>query len=115
MQTGTFAFAAAQRLGDPFLGGHQLPLLGKAQLAGQFGDAFADSIGACPLQRWCGPLVSSYGLHLVWIAESVPSRVAEISDAEVQKRLVADVLRERGERMLERALVGLRKKYGVRS
>ncbi|HMV72594.1 MAG TPA: peptidylprolyl isomerase, partial [Pseudomonadales bacterium] len=53
--------------GDPFLGGLTLPLLDEQQLAAQFGAAFAHAVAGCELQRWCGPLRSSYGEHLVLI------------------------------------------------
>jgi hypothetical protein len=41
LQREALAPEAALALGDPFLGGHQLPLLNALQLAGQFGEEFA--------------------------------------------------------------------------
>jgi hypothetical protein len=105
----------ALALGDPFLGGQQLPLLSARQLAGQFGENFAAALGDCAPRTWCGPLASSFGVHLVWVAESVPGRLPAIDEPEVHKRLAADVLRQRGERRLAQAMQGLRQKYGVSS
>lgn len=106
---------AAVRLGDPFLGGHRLPLLSLAQLAGQFGNSFAAALPACAPAAWCGPVESSYGWHLVHIDASEPQRLPAIDDPEVQKRLLADVQRARGERVLAETLARLRKRYGVAS
>lgn len=107
--------AQAVGLGDPFLGGHQLPLLSITQLAGQFGDRFAAALEGCAVQAWCGPLSSSFGTHLVWVEESIAAREPSSDEPEVRKHLVADVLRERSERRLAEAMVILRRKYGVDS
>ncbi|MBK6286471.1 MAG: peptidyl-prolyl cis-trans isomerase [Pseudomonadales bacterium] len=109
----SLAPAQAVGLGDPFLGGHQLPLLSIAQLAGQFGDAFATALGNCAVHAWCGPLSSSFGAHLVWVEESIAAREPSSEEPEVRKRLVADVLRERSEHRLAEAMVILRRKYGA--
>ncbi len=105
--------ARAVGLGDPFLGGHQLPLLSSAQLAGQFGDDFAAALGNCAVQAWCGPIPSSFGTHLVWVEESVAAREPAIDEPEVRRRLMADVQREHSERRLAQAMKALRQKYGV--
>lgn len=101
--------------GDPFLGGLSLPLLDERQLAGQFGSAFARAVADCEPRRWCGPLRSSYGEHLVLVEESVPERVPGVDDPEVRRRLESDVLRERASATLARAMVELRRRYGVPS
>lgn len=105
----------AVRLGDPFLGGHQLPLLGEAQLAAQFGTEFAAGLPTCEVQRWCGPVASGFGLHLVFVQEFHSARLPAIDDPLVQKRLRVDLMRLRAERHLATVLAGLRSKYGVRS
>ncbi|HND14790.1 MAG TPA: peptidylprolyl isomerase [Pseudomonadales bacterium] len=101
--------------GDPFLGGLTLPLLDEQQLAAQFGAAFAHAVAGCELQRWCGPLRSSYGEHLVLIEESVPVRELPFDDPEVQRRLESEVFHERARDALARSMVELRRRYGVQS
>jgi PPIC-type PPIASE domain len=108
-------FDAAQRLGDPFLAGHRLPLLTGTQIDGDFGAGFAAALAACVPRRWCGPLSSSFGLHLVLIEEALAPRVPKIDEPEVQKRLLADVLRQRGDALMEQALAAMRRKYRVAS
>jgi hypothetical protein len=105
----------ALALGDPFLGGHRLPMLNEMQLAGQFGAAFAAGLVECAAQQWCGPLASSYGFHLVWVHEALPRQLPAIDDPDVQRRIVSDVQRARAEQTLADALVALRQKYGVAS
>ncbi len=109
----SLAPALAVGLGDPFLGGFQLPLLSGTQLAGQFGEDFAAALGNCAVQTWCGPIPSSFGTHLVWVEESVGAREPASDEPEVRRRLVADVQRERSERRLAQAMKALRQKYGV--
>ena len=106
---------AALALGDPFLGGHQLPLLNALQLAGQFGEDFARALGACATGQWCGPIASSYGEHLVRVEEAEAGRMPGLDEPDVRRRLESDVLRERARRTLAEAMVTLRGKYGVKS
>lgn len=105
--------AAAIALGDPFLGGHQLPLLSATQLESQFGPDFVNGLADCALQQWCAPVRSSFGAHAVLIEELQESRLPAIDEPDVRRRLESDVRRQRGERQLAEALGRLRSKYGV--
>lgn len=100
-------------LGDPFLGGHELPLLSARQLDGQFGEGFAEGLGRCSAGDWCAPLRSGFGVHVVRIEELQPGRLPGIEDPDVRRRLEADVRKQRGERRLADAMERLRRKYGV--
>ncbi|MBP6381433.1 MAG: peptidyl-prolyl cis-trans isomerase [Pseudomonadales bacterium] len=115
LQREALAPEAALALGDPFLGGHQLPLLNALQLAGQFGEDFARALGACATGTWCGPIASSYGEHLVRVEEAEPGRMPGLDEPDVRRRLESDVARERARRTLADAMVTLRQKYGVQS
>lgn len=105
--------AAAAGQGDPFLGGRELPLLGAAQLTGQFGEGFVQGLAGCEVGRWCGPVASSFGFHAVRVEDYQPPRLPGIDEPEVRKRLEADVRRAREQRRLAEAMAGLRRKYGV--
>ena len=115
LQREALAPEAALALGDPFLGGHQLPLLNALQLAGQFGEEFARGIAGCATGQWCGPIGSSYGEHLVRVEEAEAGRMPGLDEPDVRRRLESDVLRERARRTLAEAMVSLRQKYGVPS
>ena len=115
LQRGALAADAAVALGDPFLGGHTLPLLNAQQLAGQFGEDFAREVGRCVPGAWCGPIASSYGQHLVRVEETEAGRLPGPDEPEVRRRLESDVQRERARRAVADAMVKLRQKYGVQS
>lgn len=99
--------------GDPFLGGHELPLLSARQLDGQFGEGFAEGLSRCVAGEWCAPLRSGFGVHAVRIEAFEAAREPGIDDPEVRRRLEADVRKARAEHRLAEAMERLRRKYGV--
>ena len=107
--------ASVIEAGDAFLGGHRLPSYNAQQLDGQFGRGFGEQVLGCEPQTWCGPIESAYGFHLVKVIEKEVERQLAISDADVVKRLDADISRERAEQAMAAALAELRVKYGLES
>ena len=103
----------ADAIGDPFLGGRELPLLTANQLEGQFGTGFMASLPNCKPAVWCAPIPSSFGQHAVLIEEYVPERVPGPDAPDVRARLESDVRRQRAEERLQQGLAALRLKYGV--
>jgi hypothetical protein len=57
----------ARHHSDAFLLGDRFEAESKAQLERHFGPEFAAAVLHCPLSRWCGPIESPYGAHLIWI------------------------------------------------
>lgn len=106
---------AAAASGDPFLGGHVLPLLTANQLEGQFGSGFAEAVAMCPLLRWCAPVMSGFGAHAVLVEEHVAARLPGLEEPTVRARIEADVRRRRAEQRLLEGMQALRLKYGVAS
>jgi hypothetical protein len=104
---------AAPRLGDPFVRGAEIPLDAVAALDRTFGPGFAAAVAAVPEGSWEGPVRSTYGLHLVWVHERVPARVA--AQTAVQNRVVLRMLRERQDARTRSVIAGLRKQYAVRA
>ena len=45
-----------------------------------FGKGFADDLEKQPLQQWTGPIHSSFGLHLVFIAQKQPATVPALNE-----------------------------------
>lgn len=115
LEAGAGDAAAAASLGDPFLGGHLLPLLTANQLEGQFGSGFAEALATCPLRRWCAPVTSGFGAHAVLVEEHVAARLPGLDEPTVRARIEADVRRRRAEQRLLEELQALRLKYGVAS
>jgi hypothetical protein len=87
-------------LGDPLqLLPDQVALTSRREVAGLFGEAFADRVLGLPLDRWAGPVESGYGLHLVLVTQRTPGRLPSL--AEVRERVVRDVLAARRAQRLE--------------
>jgi hypothetical protein len=88
------------RLGDPLrLLPHEVELASRREVAGLFGEAFADRVLALPPGRWAGPVESGYGLHLVLVTEREPGRLPALS--EVRERVLHDLLAARRAQRLE--------------
>lgn len=71
-------------LGDPSLLPAKVPLTRLDQIAGAFGGEYAEALAAAPSGRWAGPLISSFGHHLVFVEERTDARepaLGEVRDA----------------------------------
>ena len=92
--------AHVSELGDPLqLLPDEVALTSRREVAGLFGEAFADRVLGLPLDRWAGPVESGYGLHLVLVTQRTPGRLPSL--AEVRERVVRDVLAARRAQRLE--------------
>lgn len=103
----------AVALGAPFLPGYHFNKQSPEQLARQFGAAFVSNLEALePVAgEWLGPVRSTYGLHLVWVAAVTPERLSTL--AEVDARLRRDLEREARRDALAAAVNQLREHYEV--
>ena len=80
-------------------------------VAGQFGDEFANAVFALKPGAWQGPFASSFGLHLVRVTEAKPARQLAFSEVEPQVR---ERWRDEHQRAAnEQHYENLMKKYGV--
>jgi hypothetical protein len=81
-------------LGDPLrLLPDEVAPTSRREVAGLFGEAFADRVLGLPLDRWAGPVESGYGLHLVVVTHRTPGRLPSL--AEVRDRVVHDLVAAR--------------------
>ena len=55
-------------------------------LAGVFGNEFAESLRGLERGKWQGPILSGYGMHLVYIEEFSPGRPLTLEEAEREVR-----------------------------
>lgn len=107
----------AYSLGDQFLLGNDLAIMGLPKLRDMFGEQFIsalmdeviandryDKIGV-----WLGPLPSAYGLHLVKVTELEGESYRAFN--EVKNSLVADYVRELESQALTTYIAKLRDKY----
>lgn len=102
----------AQTLGDPTLMPFASPLAGRRAIESVFGSRFAAALADAPLGQWSGPIVSSFGLHLVRVSAGKPARTPKLSDLHqtVRRDWIAD---EGAKRQAER-VARLLERYKVR-
>jgi parvulin-like peptidyl-prolyl isomerase len=70
-----------------------------------------NGVSQLPVQRWAGPLESSYGLHLVRVRDLVPGRIPDL--ANVREAVLRDFLSERRQQALDAAYAKFRARYAV--
>jgi PPIC-type PPIASE domain len=87
-------------LGDPLrLLPDEIELTSRRDVAGLFGERFADRVLGLPPGRWAGPVESGYGVHLVLVTQRTPGRLPALG--EVREQVVRDVLGARRAQRLE--------------
>lgn len=67
-------------LGDPTLLPPDLPLSTTAQIGQTFGTDFAEALSKAPSGQWMGPIVSSFGQHIVRVTERVQGRTPSLDE-----------------------------------
>ena len=104
--------AGAKRDGDPFLLPETFGLTPISQVAAQFGEVFARELAATPPGNWAGPLESAYGLHVVLVTGTEPSRVPPFE--EVRDAVEREWFAARRALILEEEYQKLRSRFHVR-
>lgn len=102
--------ARAPELGDRFMLRYDFSLRAPLEVRQTFGSGFADSLFILE-PGWQGPVLSGYGVHLVYVGDRVQSRIPEFP--EIRDRLVWDYARERNDRAKAALYEGLRTNYEV--
>ncbi len=95
--------------GDPFVRGSRVGPVADAQLQALFGAHFSAAISRLPTGQWAGPVVSAYGMHVVWIHERVPSYSPSCESQ--RNRVVHLLLRRNRQERLAKRMTTLRKRY----
>lgn len=103
--------ASTAELGDPSMLPAELPLGPVSEVARTFGPDFAQGVAALPTGQWSGPVVSSYGLHLVLVSERVTPPLPALAD--VRQLVERELLAERRKAQLEALYTRLLGKYTV--
>jgi peptidyl-prolyl cis-trans isomerase C len=101
----------AAELGDRFMLQRDYPLQTRTELKNLFGMAFADRAFELPLNRWSGPVRSSYGFHLVRVSAIEPAKIPEFE--EVQAQVAIDYKGQRAQVLMEEYYKRLRGRYEV--
>lgn len=98
-------------LGDPFAGGRAFRGMTRRQIGTRFGIEFADAVFTLPEGGWSDPIVSPFGLHLVWVERHAAERVPRLE--EVRERVILSWRREQREAHVSQAVAALRESYDV--
>jgi hypothetical protein len=72
----------SENLGDRLSLAHRHVRKTESELAALFGRDFAGSLVDLEAGKWQGPILSGYGLHLVFVEEFVPGRPLTLEEAE---------------------------------
>ena len=101
---------ASPELGDRFMLPYEYTLQTPPEVQRQFGGRFAEALFEFE-PGWNGPVLSGYGLHLVYAGERVESRIPAYG--EIRDRLVMDFNRDRSQRAKDALFESLRGNYLV--
>ncbi len=102
--------ARAPERGDRFMLGHDFADRSSREVAREFGMEFTDTLTELE-PGWQGPVLSGYGLHLVFLGKRVEDRIPDWT--EVRDRLAMDYNRTRSDRARDALYEGLLQKYEV--
>lgn len=98
-------------LGDSFMLQTYFPQKEPAEVQKQFGSGFTESLVELAPGRWHGPVLSGYGVHLVYVSDI--SEPPEPVFAVVRERVVQDWTADKGEELNERFYANLRDQYQI--
>jgi len=97
--------------GDPFMLQDYYPERPESELAKLFGAEFARSVVELELGRWHGPILSGYGVHVVYV--SARRRANDPVFADVEEQVRKDWLSTKRAELNERYIEGLFSRYEV--
>ena len=98
-------------LGDRFMLQNYYPEWDQAEIQKQFGSGFAESLVGLAPGQWHGPVLSGYGVHLVYVRH-VSEPPAPVFAA-VRDRVTQDWTAEKGEALNDQFYANLRDQYSI--
>jgi hypothetical protein len=108
-RTSTAAETAA--IGDPFLLGEDFRQMSQSDVARTFGEGFAEQLSTLEPGRWQGPILSSFGVHFIFVDERAKGRLPPLDTVrEAVHREWLNARRIEAERELYRTL---RERYQI--
>jgi len=103
--------SGAKELGDPFMLQLYYPERTQAEISKLFGGGFAQSMGDLSVGAWHGPVLSGYGVHLVYVYERKAFPAPAF--ANMQEQVAEDWATARREELNEEYRDRLLEKYTV--
>ena len=97
--------------GDPFYAGDQFSNHTLSQIKDIFGNGFAYVLSSQKEGLWYDPITSAFGIHLVYISSTNPSRLKTFK--EVKDLVKQDFIGYRSDQLLQQFIDELRNEYTV--
>ena len=101
----------AASAGDSIMLQYQFEKASDRGIEREFGQAFLQQLAQLPAGSWQGPIVSGFGLHLVYVAERVDGEVPQLD--EVRGQVLRDWTSVERKQANKAIYEGLRKRYRV--
>lgn len=98
-------------LGDGFMLQRYYPEKEQGEIKKLFGSGFAESMVGLSAGKWHGPVLSGYGVHLVYVHTIIEPPAPVFSD--VSERVTEDWTTEKGSELNEQFYVNLRDRYTI--
>jgi hypothetical protein len=98
-------------LGDDFMLQNWYPEKDVVEIQKLFGSGFTESLVKLSPGQWHGPVLSGYGVHLIYISSVSEPPAAVMAD--VREQVVRDWEMERGEELNDKFYASLRDQYTV--
>lgn len=98
-------------LGDPTLLPPDLPLSTATEIGQTFGADFAEALSKAPPGQWTGPVLSTFGQHLVRVTERVQGRTPPLD--QVREAVAREWTNTRRQELEDARLAELLKGYSV--
>jgi len=103
--------AAAQDAGDRLMSQSYFRQASRLEVQRQLGSGFAEAVMKLEPGQWHGPVLSGYGVHLVYVHEVQHAPPAVFED--VQQRLLEDWQREQQEKFNAEFYASLESRYDI--
>ena len=97
--------------GDPFMLPQHYPDSPESELAKLFGSEFAQSVIALEPGRWVGPILSGYGVHVVYLHGRRVTPPPEL--AQVREQVHKDWVESKHEELNDQFIKGLLSRYEI--
>ena len=105
------AIENAGTLGDDFMLQNYYPEKDPIEIRKNFGSGFTESLVDLSPGQWHGPVLSGYGVHLVYVSNIIEPPAPVF--AELRERVTLDWKTDRGEELNEKFYASLRDRYTI--